>query len=107
VHSYSDPHRIDPDATSVSGIEGAVTWARDHDAAVWVTEWGYRPDAPSEWWGDAVRRFDRAGVGVAVAYELHAPQNAWRWDTGLLNPNGSPRTAWLSLKQAAREISID
>lgn len=94
LHAYGDPAAPPVAATTMAGVEYAVQWARKRGMAAWVTEWGCHNPAPAGCWANGARRFERAGIGVVIAYHLYGAGAGATWDTGLLNSNGSVRPAW-------------
>lgn len=106
IHAYS-PGFGDPRRRRGSGgfwitsIEGTVARTRAWQAQgrltggqTWITESGFVPSAPADYWTWALERAAAAGVPVMILYELTQHPLPGRWDTGLLDAAGAPRPAW-------------
>lgn len=71
----------------------------------YLTEFGYgdrgypagTTEHAAEWWPRALQKARNAGVRELIAYTMTGSDSP-TWDTGLLNPDGSPRPAYLSLR---------
>lgn len=89
-HPYT--HNFGPPSTARGDIRRIKAVAKSmHIHRLWATEFGFPPSAPSFWWGTMYHRLQHAGVSVAFAYSLRGSTAAW--DTALLNPDGTPRSA--------------
>lgn len=70
---------------------------------LYYTEFGYDPrqtDKGAAYWPRALRKARKAGVREMIAYTMTGGGNGW--DTGLLNPDGTPREAYNAIKASAR-----
>jgi hypothetical protein len=85
VHPYYWGHPSDVAGDGrfgLAAIERTRDWAARHDVALWVTEFGYRPEHPTAWWLHALDRMQGAGTRVAVLYDTRSQA----WDTMLREP---------------------
>lgn len=78
---------------------------------MYMTEFGYGrygnanvdPQVAARFWPRALRKARQAGAREIIAYTMTGEPNAAApWDTGLLNPDGSPRPAYGALQAAVR-----
>jgi hypothetical protein len=78
---------------------------------MYMTEFGYGrygnsnvdPAVAARYWPRALKKARDAGVKEIVAYTMTGDQNpSAPWDTGLLNPDGSPRPAYAAVLAAMR-----
>ena len=76
-----------------------------------MTEFGYgrygndyvNPEQAAKFWPRALQKARDAGVQQIIAYHLTGnPNPQGSWDTGLLEPDGSPRLAYGALAAAVR-----
>lgn len=73
----------------------------------YLTEFGYGkyaarnidPNIAAQYWPRALRKARNAGVKELIAYTLTGSPNT-NWDTGLLNPDGTPRPAYQAIAAA-------
>lgn len=69
----------------------------------YLTEFGYETNNPdaAAFWPRALRKARKAGVRELIAYSMTgSPQSSW--DTGLLDPDGTPRATYNALMKARR-----
>jgi hypothetical protein len=72
---------------------------------LYFTEFGYQPDntdaSSHAYWKRALRKARRSGVREMIAYTMTGSPGS-TWDTGLLNPDGTPRPGYLAIKDSSR-----
>lgn len=68
---------------------------------LYYTEFGYGNDNPNAaaYWPRALQSAQRAGVKEMIAYTMTGSPDA-KWDSGLFNPDGTPRASYNALMQA-------
>jgi hypothetical protein len=73
---------------------------------LYFTEFGYTTDTPNAaaYWPRALQKARRAGVREMIAYTMTGPtpNGQKQWDTGLLNPDGTPRPTYNAIKASSR-----
>jgi hypothetical protein len=80
-----------------------------HRPGAYLTEFGYGDrgftagtgEHAAEWWPRALEKAQRAGAKQLIAYTMTGSDSP-TWDTGLLNPDGTPRPAYEALAAAIR-----
>lgn len=80
-----------------------------HAPGTYLTEFGYgdrgfpagTTEHAAEWWPRAVQKARDAGVKQLNAYTMTGSDSP-TWDTGLLNPDGTPRAAYDALAAAVK-----
>jgi len=80
-------------------VEQARAWRRAGQMTgdlTWITEIGFSPQDPPSAVVDVAARAESLGLGVLIQYELYGARD--RWDTGLLDPDGTPRPSWFALR---------
>ena len=61
------------------------------------------PAVAAQFWPRALRKARESGVRQIIAYTMTGePNETAPWDTGLLNPDGTPRPAYGALQAAVR-----
>ena len=108
IHPYFRPGADPvPGAFSMPNLEQIVGQARAWQRAghltgnrTWITELGFVPDDPPAALADAAARAESLGIELLIQYELYggSPHDE-RWDTGLLEPDGTPRPSWHALRE--------
>jgi hypothetical protein len=69
----------------------------------YLTEFGYEMNNPNAaaFWPRALKKARRSGVKEFIAYSMTGtPQSSW--DTGLMNPDGTPRPVYNAIKASSR-----
>jgi hypothetical protein len=65
----------------------------------WITELGFVPTDPPETIAESAARAESLGIELLIQYELYGgPPHDDKWDTGLLEPDGTPRPSWFELR---------
>jgi hypothetical protein len=105
LHPYGGFNTPPGSSTSLAGVEYAATWARAHGLITWATEYGCKDPSPGACWSGALTRMEKAGIRLVNIYELYGKAEDWRWDTGLLGSDGTPRPGWTAVVNWARANS--
>jgi hypothetical protein len=74
---------------------------------MYYTEFGYQVNNPqaTNYWPRAFQAAKRAGIRELVAYTMTgAPNPNPTWDSGLLNPDGTPRPTYNAVQASARSL---
>lgn len=71
---------------------------------LYFTEFGYNQSNPNAagYWPRALQKARQAGVREMIAYTLTSGGPGQKWDTGLLNIDGTPRPAYSAIKASSR-----
>lgn len=114
-YQYNDPLAPPTTGTAKWGIGRARTMQKTikgmnirtragKTPGLYFTEFGYKSDSPNAatYWPRALKKARSAGVKEMIAYSLTAPQPGAKWDTGLLNYDGTPRPAYAAVKASSR-----
>lgn len=67
----------------------------------YLTEFGYETNNPNAaaYWPRALRKAQNAGARQLIAYSLTGSPET-NWDTGLVNPDGTPRASYTAIRKA-------
>lgn len=68
---------------------------------LYFTEFGYKTDNPNgaQYWPRALQKARKAGVKEMIAYTMTGSPGS-KWDTGLVNPDGTPRPTYNAIMAA-------